>query len=256
MGDTLAVIVPTRGRPGRLVRMFEACAKLAEGEVVVLPCVDDDDPALGGYKRLGVPLIVGPRMTLSGWTNAVALDLISGNLGPCPPYMASLGDDHIPRTKGWDRRLIEAIQASGGPGIAYGDDGLQGQALPTAWVMSTEIVAVLGWMMLPSCEHMYVDNAIRDLGEAAQCLTYVPSVVIEHMHYLAGKALEDNGYQRVNAPAQYERDLAAYREWLGDGAAADAAKIKLARGGLATGGLVAPGACAWVGEIETTEGDQ
>jgi hypothetical protein len=52
-----------------------------------------------------------------------------------PRYLASLGDDHRPRTKGWDRRLIDAIESLGGaPGIAYGDDKLQGAALPTAWV--------------------------------------------------------------------------------------------------------------------------
>jgi betaine-homocysteine S-methyltransferase len=40
-------------------------------------------------------------------------------------------------------------------------------------------------MMLPGCEHMYVDNAVLELGRAANRIAYVPEVVIEHPELVA-----------------------------------------------------------------------
>jgi hypothetical protein len=234
MSPDLVVIVPSRGRPGRLAEMADAIAATAAGRVAVLACVDRDDPLLSGYQSLAMPgltVITGQRKTLSGWTNTSAARVLRGDLFPLwrPRYLASLGDDHLPRTPGWDRLLADAIEATGGPGFGYGDDRLQGERLPTAWVVSAAIVEALGWMMLPCCEHMYVDTAVGDLGRAADALAYLPDVVIEHMHPAAGKADRDDGYRRVNRPAQYRRDRAAYRTWLAGGLAADAATVRALR---------------------------
>lgn len=68
--------------------------------------------------------------------------------------------------------------------------------------------------MVPAdVEHLYCDNAIKDLGEQADCLRYLPDVLIEHMHPVAGKAPMDAGYQRVNRREQYRTDRLAYELW-------------------------------------------
>ncbi len=122
-------------------------------------------------------------------------------------HIGFMGDDHRVRTAGWDYTLATAA----GPwGVAYGDDGIQHENLPTAVVMSADIVRVLGKMGPPTLYHMYVDNYWEELGRGIGRLIYMPNVRIEHLHPSAGLAEIDESYERTNAPEQYERDSAAW----------------------------------------------
>lgn len=228
----LAVIVPSRGRPGQLVEMATAAWDFAERaiphQIRIVAGVDEDDPERGEYLQHKPPFLdvrIGPRRSLSGWTNHLAHEVLAER-NP-PRYLASLGDDHRPRTPGWDRRLIAAIESLGGaPGIAYGNDLYQGPALPTAWVVSADLVRAVGWMMLPACQHMYVDNAVLALGQALGRILYCPDVVIEHLHPAAGKAALDDSYRETNSAERYAADRQAFTRWQREGGlAADVAKI-------------------------------
>jgi hypothetical protein len=223
----LLVIVPSRGRPQRLAEMLDACLSLSEADTDVEMALDSDDPELRRYplasdlqrRPCRVHVSTGPRNSLSGWTNLVA----AGKTGMYRAF-ASLGDDHLPRTQGWDRLLLEALDKIGGEGIAYGNDLHQGEALPTAPVISAGIVSVLGWMCEPSLSHHFVDNVWRDLGLAADCLAYVPGVTVEHLHPDAGKAPADQVYAESAAGTGADRE--AYWRWRTERFAADAAKVR------------------------------
>lgn len=214
----LAIITPTRGRPERLERMIYQATLLAHMELEFFVGIDDDDesdyqPLLDKVFANGVRIYVQrlPRMSLSMWTNHLVERALETDGSPA--YVASLGDDHAVRTAGWDAKLIGAIERMQGPGFAYGNDLLQGVSLPTAWVSSAAVVRELGWMMLPSCEHMYVDNAILSLGRAADRIAYVPGVTIEHEHPAAGKAKTDASYAESSTQARFEADRLAYEAW-------------------------------------------
>lgn len=212
----LVVVTPSRGRPAGLREMVEAVHSTAEGAVAVMVGLDLDDPAdyaetMLGYDGGDCVMYMLERKSLCGWTNHLAKLALDG-ANP-PRFLASLGDDHRPRTKGWDRRLIEAIEQLGGPGFSYGNDLLQGRKMPTAWVASAEVVRALQWMMLPGAEHMYVDAAILALGEKAGRIVYRPDVVIEHLHPLAGKANWDESYRESNTDERYAADRAAFEAW-------------------------------------------
>ena len=72
----------------------------------------------------------GPRGGLAEWTNRIAVRR-AGEYR----YLASFGDDHVPRTPGWDAALIRAIEAMGGTGMAYPFDGTR-EDIPEAVVAS------------------------------------------------------------------------------------------------------------------------
>ena len=226
MGDLL-VCVPSRGRPDRLGTMLDASLSLSEAATDIAAGIDDDDRKLDGYEALRprdrVMWQISPQRSVADWTNHLAQ---SG----CGKYRAfcSMSDDHLPRTPGWDRLLLEAIDAMGGTGIAYGDDLLQGPVVPTAAVVSSDIVAALGWLALPLCKHYWIDNAWKALGEGAGCLAYCPEVVIEHLHPGASKALWDETYA---VEAAYGReDEIAYEGWRDSGRmAADIATVAALR---------------------------
>ena len=127
-----------------------------------------------------------------------------------PPFAIGFcGDDHRPRTVGWDQAYLDALREMG-TGIVYGNDLLQGEALPTQVAMTSDIIRALGYMAPPDLVHMYADNWWRELGRRAGCLRYLPDVIVEHMHPVAGKADWDEGHKRVNAPEMYDRDATTF----------------------------------------------
>jgi hypothetical protein len=203
----LLVIVPTRGRPASMARLALAVRTTSRAATDLFFAVDDDDQlSAQAVRALGAHGVSGPRNHLAGWTNVIAR-----NLARDYRALASLGDDHVPRTPGWDARLLEAIAGLGGTGFAYGDDLLQHAALPTAVVVSSDIVAALGWMCEPSMRHYCIDNVWRDLGQGADCLAYLPDVIIEHVHPAAGKAKPDATHRESSA--RDREDFAAYAHW-------------------------------------------
>jgi hypothetical protein len=209
--------------------MIDACLSLSEAHTDIAVAFDDDDsdayPSLASsYGSKHVWWFTGRRDTLAGWTNWVAFG--PGTGGKYRAF-ASLGDDHVPRTQGWDRLLLDEIDRMGGTGIAYGDDLHQRDRLPTAPVISADIVAALGWMCEPTLAHMHVDDAWRDLGRGAGCLAYVPGVVIEHCHPDAGKAAADETY--AASVAGWAADREAYARWRRERMAADVAKVAALR---------------------------
>lgn len=233
MADLLT-IVPSRGRPEaihRVIQAWNATGAWADAELRFV--VDVDDPAYARYAAefgqadLPDPDQRGPVHLIGAdkWRPLVPkLNLAAAAWVPEFFAVGFAGDDHLPRTPGWAGAYLAALRELG-TGIVYGDDGLQGARLPTQWAMTSDIVRALGAMVPAPVEHLYCDNAVADLGATAGCLRYLPEVLVEHMHPLAGKAPSDAGYRRVNAPDQYARDGAAYQAWRRDRLAADAAAV-------------------------------
>lgn len=202
----LVVIVPSRGRPAAAVQVAQAFTATGATARLVF-AVDEDDPtrfayadALGHYPATTVHYTPAPS------TMVKALNVMASTYANEAYALGFLGDDHRPRTPGWDRLYVAALRELG-TGIVFGDDLLQGARIPTQVAMTSDIVRALGYMAPPSLVHLAVDNWWKDLGEGAGCIRYLPDVVIEHMHPIAGKADWDEGHLRVNQQSMYDRDL-------------------------------------------------
>jgi len=232
MADLL-VIVPSRGRPGSVARVVDAWRATGALDVAHLVwVVDADDPAIDGYRQ-AVPDEPGTapvsRYEVPRWMPMVRkLDLVAADARETYWSIGFAGDDHVPRTPGWAARYVEELRRLG-TGIVYGDDGYQGKRLPTQWAMTSDIVRALGRMVPAPVEHLYCDNAVLDLGISAGCIHYLPDVLVEHMHPVAGKAADDDQYRRVNSRDQYRRDRVAYRRWKQSRLAADVVAVRTLR---------------------------
>ena len=71
-----------------------------------------------------------------------------------------------------------------------------------------------GGMVPPDMIHLYLDNFWMTLGKDLNALRYIPEVVLEHLHPVAGKAEWDDQYREVNAPEVYSADKAALDNYL------------------------------------------
>jgi hypothetical protein len=226
----LAVLVPSRGRPASLERLIRAVHDTARGDVDVLAGVDRDDPALQGYLALEATVmrpgdalhVAAERRNLVEWTNWLAIHH-DGLYG----YYASLGDDMVPRTPGWDVKLTGAIEEDfGGTGITYPWDGIRDD-IPEAYIISADIPAALGWVMLPTLNHWYNDNVIADLGHGGRCIRQLRGVIVEHLNTGTGRAPVDQ--TAIDQGAKIPEDKAAYETWCRTGRLAAVEQVRKLR---------------------------
>lgn len=212
MADDLLVIIPTRSRPHAIPEIMQAWDDTG-ATADVLFCVDKDDPELAAYKQQAKALADDSRVRFVFWARrrlVGTLNQAAVKNADSYRFLAFMGDDHRPRSadRPWDERFRECL--GGGPGIVYGNDLLQGENLPTQCAMTSDIIRAIGYMAPPELTHLAVDNFWLDLGRAADCIRYLPDVVVEHMHPIAGKSEWTEGHLRVNAQSMYGRDLAQY----------------------------------------------
>ena len=212
----MCVVVPSRGRPENAERLAQAFKDTgAEADLYIV--IDNDDPKWNeyakseNYKKLPADNKTGG---CAKSLNTGAVLLLDITKYPLYDYFVFMGDDHLPRTPGWDKAFIQALGSN--TGIVYGDDLLQGANLPTAYGMTRDLVNELRGMTFPGCVHLFFDNFVKQLGLDLEYLKYLPDVIIEHMHPVAGKAEMDEGYERVNQPKWYEKDLLTLQRYLSD----------------------------------------
>jgi hypothetical protein len=182
----------------------------------LLIIIDDDDDTYEQYHwewDLHRGSLVGALLT----TERLRL---GGTLNKFGPEMANrydivgfMGDDHRPRTEGWDVEVAKAC-ANTPNAVVYGNDLLQGQALATAVFMDSAIIKALGYMVFPGGVHLFFDNFWMDIGRGLGTLTYLSDVIIEHVHPSAGKVEWDHGYNEVNSSDTWIMDENTYKEYV------------------------------------------
>ena len=205
----LVVLVPSRNRSQNiedLIKSFDETE--TESDLIVI--VDDDEPQMDAYLQLGCDVLMVEKQ---GKGMAKPLNFAARHYAHKYRHFAFLGDDHRPRTKNWDLHFINTLDELG-TGLVYGNDLLQGENLATAVGMTGNIVNALGGMVPPDMIHLYLDNFWMTLGKDLNALRYIPEVVLEHLHPVAGKAEWDEGYRAVNAEEVYSADKKALDDYL------------------------------------------
>jgi hypothetical protein len=225
MTTELLMIVPTRGRPQNARDLYTSWMATVTGNSQLLFVVDEDDPQLESYRTqmawmLNAQLLIGPRLRMVGSLNAAAT-----SQGVQYKYVGFMGDDHRPRTLGWDTRFIEVL-AKSPASIVYGNDLLQGEKMATAVAMTSDIIQTLGYMVPSSLVHLCADLVWCEWGKTLGTLTYLDNVVLEHMHPANGKALNDAGYREVNSGEMIKADSEAYYEYMESDFHTDVAKLR------------------------------
>lgn len=211
----LTMLVPTRGRPANLARLWQAFVGTCEYETHLVALVDTDDPELSAYQDLAGQLRdelyfcleIGPRIRLGPTLNQAGPKWATRS-----EAVGFMGDDHLPRTIGWDARYLEELEALG-TGLVYGNDLVQREALPTQIAMTSDVILATGHMVPTGAVHLWLDNAWLALGRALDAISYLPDVIVEHLHPIAGRASWDAGYAECNTDALMDADRRVFEAW-------------------------------------------
>ena len=214
----LLVIVPSRGRPDSVQRLWDTMRLTCRGDTRLLVSLDYDDPAYGDYPA-------GPmRQTLSGVRGVVGhFNAAAEGFGRDFKFIGALGDDFLPGTDAWDTEIMEALAETP---FAYGNERFPGRPPGESCChifTRAEVVRALGYVGPPQFRHMYVDNAWAAWGKACG-ITYLDGTVLEHLHFTVGKSARDATYDQ--AMSFGDADRGAWDAYLAGGLAADVAKIR------------------------------
>lgn len=208
----------SKSRPERAAKAWKAIKENAvESDFIIIISEDQQDlyPEIEDVKR-----VIVPKGTYSNQKSHIAIPRYQDK------YFTVLGidDDCIVKTYAFDRILAEPLKQKG-YGVSYGNDGFQGENLPTKWMFTMNICKTLGYPTPPDLLHLYVDNYLKIIGEALGSLHYFPDVIMDHEHYLNGKAKMDSTYQETNSPSLYEHDKRVFDKYLLNKLSVDVAKL-------------------------------
>lgn len=202
MKQEILIIVPSRSansvRYPNVDRFIENWKLHSEGQSDLCIALDDDDDHKYP-RRDGVIYEVNPRIRMIPTLNQIAMKYKDAY-----KYIAFFGDDHVIRSK-WESEFINFFKSNNDVGIAYGNDLLQGERLPTAVCLTSNIVNALGYMVPNNLLHMYADNFWLDLGNELNIIKYFDNVIFEHIHPDNGKAERDSQYVDAASVASYDQ---------------------------------------------------
>jgi hypothetical protein len=218
---TVLVIVPIRKRPQLLEHFIDTFEATAQNSDLIF-VRDGDDDSYDGFDFRGHGVVeIDPRATVVQKLNETAKNMIDNY-----DHFIGFGDDCEFVTKGWDVKLVSALNDMGGSGWVYANNGRRTD-IPEAWLVSADVVKFLGWYAYPHLCHYYVDNVISDLGKRSDLIRFVPDVSIPHHHYsVPGGVPKDELYSEAEQLFG-QRDLQTYQQWRGGNlCAADVSRLR------------------------------
>ena len=212
----ILLIVPTKGRPEKHLEFYESFKDNSTDTdlIFVLSLGDIQYPRIPGVKYETVD-----SPTMSGKLNTTAVKYANDY-----DYIAFMGDDVRIRTEAWDAKMLQEISSIPNV-IAYGNDLYQGEELPTAVLMDTNIIKTLGFMSPPEFRHLYIDNYWKSLGTKLSSLKYFSEIILEHLHFTIGKAVEDNTYKESSSSEAFLHDRQAYHNYIANKLNSDVNKL-------------------------------
>lgn len=224
----LLTLVPTRNRVENALRLLDAFYKTTElDNSGLLFVVGTEDPRCNEYLEKIPPehIITFPERGLVKALNYA----VSKGYADEYEALGFMGDDHLPRTYGWDSAYLGSLRKLG-YGYVYGNDLLVGERIPTQVAISSSIIKALGFFGPPGFTHLHVDITWKDMGTALGKLQYLPDIIIEHLHPAAGKAEEDSGYKWANSAFMVKKDEQEYARWKREDFRTQVHRVVLAHG--------------------------
>jgi hypothetical protein len=197
---TFSLIVPTRGRPGRLRRFLDSVAGTAyhPERIEVVLVIDADDPVsqMAAHPVLTIRRVVGPSGRTMGALNTAGYAASAGD------YIMLLNDDVIVRTPGWDATALACFRRFPDPiALVHVNDTLIHEHLCTFPLVSRAFCELAGGVCPVAYRRYRIDDHIEDVFNLLAAFgerrtVYLPDVVFEHTnavdHPQAGRVYQSD----------------------------------------------------------------
>jgi len=174
--------------------------------------LDSDDPSVD------TPLIdslvaVHPNVRVHVGISGTKIKAINRDMEAAPFFDILLlaSDDMIPIVAGYDE-IIRSNMHKHYPttdGVLWFNDGFQGNGLNTLSIMGRRYYQRFGYIYNPIYHTLWCDKEFTDISILLGRQTYFPEVIIEHRHFVNGKAGLDQTY--IKNGTGVEEDTNTYK---------------------------------------------
>ena len=199
-------ILATRSRVNNCKRFIKAW-KETQSSTSVYVRLDECDPELELMKALPWPIEFNVVVGLRARIGQAMQEMF--NTYPNEPWYGLLADDAIPRTKNWDRRLVES---AGLTSISYADEVWEKKARICHPCVGGDLVRFVGFFGLPVVKHWGTDTVWERIHHECGLNNKQEDVILEHAHFSFNQASLDRTYEE--SQALKSEDRAAYRQWM------------------------------------------
>jgi len=116
----------------------------------------------------------------------------------CAGQLIILVSDDMWSCKMWDSKILHKFEMINGPGILQVNDGITTKKL-TIPIMNREAYAKLGYVYHPNYISMFADDDLRKTALQHGMYYNGTDILIEHRHFMNGKATFDKTYASENS---------------------------------------------------------
>lgn len=212
MGEVLiSLIVPTRGRPGRMLSFLRSVCDHASApqNIEVVMVVDEDDPASHALTFDGlslVPVVVPAGLTM-GSLNMAGYEASRGK------YIMLTNDDVVVQTAGWDEKALAAFRSIGDDvALVHVNDLIFREKLCTFPFVSRKFCEYAGGICPAEYVRYRIDDHVFSVFNLVSLLghnriIYLPDVVFEHQNVVMNLA---GRLKYVPIPEIHAKDTALF----------------------------------------------
>lgn len=203
-----AVILPTWSRVQQAVQCVHRLLDTSAADVVIVT-EDDLTPFIDIQLRRGRVFFVmtTPRMT--------AVQKWNCGLEMYPDYKAYvLGADDVWAHENWYNEVLSVRMETGAGFIGINDGRSDGSIMSTHYFMTREFIVQHhgGVMAIPHYRSWGLDEEATIRAKRANQFAYAERAVLEHRHWVWGKAEQDESYKRARPAHDYDIMICKMRE--------------------------------------------
>lgn len=201
----IGILMPSRERIDFKMRTINSIMDTVSdiGNVNLYFGIDDDDPTRNTVLDICGRYPFVKMVPIHNDGRFIGINRIWNILAAnCPDQIfEQLGDDHIFRTSGWDSRVLDEFSETKCPAdrikLVFCDDGQYAPNLCINAFIDRKYYEVLGYFCREEFLIGWSDQWLYQTFKAFDRITYLPDVMIEHVHFGNGKRFMDNVNMRM-----------------------------------------------------------
>lgn len=206
------VKLPSRGRPQKLLDVLQLYVNNAHdmSKMIFMITLDSDDSTVD-TSLIDSLISVHHNIRVYVGVSGTKIKAVNRDMEVAPFFDILLlaSDDMIPIVGGYDE-IIRTTMHKHYPttdGVLWFNDGLQGNGLNTLPIMGRAYYRRFGYIYNPLYKTLWCDKEFTDISIRLGRQTYFSQVIIEHRHFINGKAEVDETYIKNNTGSEEDTEV-------------------------------------------------
>lgn len=216
----IAMFMPTRSRPTKAREAYDSA--IGDPRVIVVPVLDARDPAFDEYAKVFIHGAgISVMAHVGGMVERTNFCVARWMEGPFSraTVIGWMADDTIFRQADWAHRVLLHFIRDDALILTVNDGHMDKERPQSAVFIRSDAVRALGYLALPSQNHLFIDDVWRELrdGIGERYGHHDSDILAEHMHPYIGKAEWDQQYLDIHKEERYVPDRMAFEQWRSEG---------------------------------------